>query len=59
MHEPLHGWRAPAVATSTGQPLRLLLEAKEACDAWRVSDAEAHRREAMAPYVVEEREAQS
>ncbi len=30
---------------------------KEACDAWRAGDAEAGRREAMAPYVVEEREA--
>jgi len=32
-------------------------ESKESCDAWRASDAEAHRREAMAPWVVEEREA--
>jgi Antibiotic biosynthesis monooxygenase len=30
---------------------------KEACEAWRASDTEARRREAMAPYVVEEREA--
>ncbi|MER5462994.1 antibiotic biosynthesis monooxygenase [Streptomyces sp. NPDC002668] len=28
----------------------------EACDAWRASEAESRRREAMAPYVVEERE---
>jgi heme-degrading monooxygenase HmoA len=32
-------------------------DSKESCDAWRTSDAEAHRREAMATYVVEEREA--
>jgi heme-degrading monooxygenase HmoA len=32
-------------------------DSKEACDAWRGSEAEAQRREAMAPYVVEEREA--
>ena len=32
-------------------------ESKESCDAWRASDAEARRREAMASYVVEEREA--
>jgi heme-degrading monooxygenase HmoA len=30
---------------------------KEACDDWRTSGAEMSRREAMAPYVVEEREA--
>jgi heme-degrading monooxygenase HmoA len=30
---------------------------RESCDAWRASDAEARRREAMASYVVEEREA--
>jgi hypothetical protein len=30
---------------------------KDSCDAWRASEAEAQRREAMAPYVVEEREA--
>jgi heme-degrading monooxygenase HmoA len=30
---------------------------KEACDAWRASEAETHRRAAMAPFVVEEREA--
>jgi heme-degrading monooxygenase HmoA len=30
---------------------------KEACDAWRAGDVEARRREAMATYVVEEREA--
>lgn len=29
---------------------------REACDAWRASEAEAQRRAAMAPYVVEERE---
>jgi heme-degrading monooxygenase HmoA len=32
-------------------------ESKESCDAWRASDAEARRREAMALYVVEEQEA--
>jgi heme-degrading monooxygenase HmoA len=32
-------------------------DSRESCDAWRVSEAEANRREAMAPYVVEEREA--
>jgi heme-degrading monooxygenase HmoA len=32
-------------------------ESKEACEAWRGSEAEARRREAMLPYVVEEREA--
>jgi len=32
-------------------------ESKESCDAWRASDAEARRRQAMAPCVVEEREA--
>ncbi|GAA2367614.1 hypothetical protein [Nonomuraea africana] len=31
-------------------------DTKEACDSWRTSEAETHRREAMAPYVVEERE---
>lgn len=31
-------------------------ESREACDAWRASEAEAQRRAAMAPYVVEERE---
>ncbi|WP_188187453.1 hypothetical protein [Nonomuraea sp. SYSU D8015] len=31
-------------------------DTKEACDSWRHSEAEARRREAMAPYVVEERE---
>jgi heme-degrading monooxygenase HmoA len=30
---------------------------RESCDAWRASEAEENRREAMAPYVVEEREA--
>jgi heme-degrading monooxygenase HmoA len=30
---------------------------KESCDSWRASEAAARRREAMAPYVVEEREA--
>ncbi|GAB3848937.1 hypothetical protein GCM10027610_071280 [Dactylosporangium cerinum] len=32
-------------------------DSRESCDAWRVSEVEANRREAMAPYVVEEREA--
>jgi heme-degrading monooxygenase HmoA len=30
---------------------------QEACDRWRTGEAEARRREAMAPYVEEEREA--
>src|SRR5262249_42659554 len=30
---------------------------KQACDAWRASDAEARRRELMAAYVMSEREA--
>jgi heme-degrading monooxygenase HmoA len=30
---------------------------KESCDAWRGSGEEAHRRQAMAPYIIEEREA--
>ena len=30
---------------------------KESCDAWRVSEAEARRREAMAPDVLDEQEA--
>ena len=32
-------------------------ESKQACDGWRGSETEARRREAMAPYVVDEREA--
>jgi heme-degrading monooxygenase HmoA len=32
-------------------------ESKEECDTWRASDGEARRREAMAPFVVDEREA--
>jgi len=31
-------------------------DSKESCDAWRASEAEARRREAMARYIVEERE---
>ncbi len=31
-------------------------DSKEACDSWRASDTEKRRREAMAPYVVDERE---
>ncbi|MGW3622878.1 antibiotic biosynthesis monooxygenase [Streptomyces sp. NPDC000880] len=31
-------------------------DSREACDSWRSSDGEKQRREAMAPYVVEERE---
>jgi heme-degrading monooxygenase HmoA len=30
---------------------------KEDCDAWRGSEEEARRRQAMAPYILEEREA--
>ncbi|WP_455354013.1 hypothetical protein [Streptomyces sp. SYSU K217416] len=32
-------------------------ESRDACDAWRGSEAESRRREAMAPYIAEEREA--
>ena len=32
-------------------------DSKESCDTWRASGAEGRRREAMAPYIVEEREA--
>jgi heme-degrading monooxygenase HmoA len=32
-------------------------DSKESCDAWRVSEPEARRREAMAAYIVDEREA--
>jgi heme-degrading monooxygenase HmoA len=32
-------------------------ESKEACDTWRATDAEARRRQAMAPFIVEERDA--
>jgi heme-degrading monooxygenase HmoA len=32
-------------------------ESKQACDSWRTSEPETRRRAAMAPYVVEEREA--
>ncbi|MET9515170.1 antibiotic biosynthesis monooxygenase [Streptomyces sp. NPDC002994] len=31
-------------------------DSRQACDSWRASDAEKRRRDAMAPYVVEERE---
>lgn len=31
-------------------------DSEEACDTWRASGAERRRREAMAPYVIEERE---
>jgi heme-degrading monooxygenase HmoA len=31
-------------------------DSQESCDAWRASEAEAHRREAMAPYLVHEGE---
>ncbi|MER6948396.1 hypothetical protein ABT294_30650 [Nonomuraea sp. NPDC000554] len=33
-----------------------LWDTKEECDSWRTSEAETRRREAMAPYVVAERE---
>lgn len=33
-----------------------LWDSKESCDAWRASEAEARRRRAMAPYVVEDRD---
>jgi heme-degrading monooxygenase HmoA len=32
-------------------------DSKESCDAWRICEAEARRRAAMADYVIEEREA--
>jgi heme-degrading monooxygenase HmoA len=32
-------------------------ESRESCDLWRASAAEARRREMMAPYVLDEREA--
>jgi heme-degrading monooxygenase HmoA len=32
-------------------------DSKQSCDAWRASEAEARRREAMAPHVVDEQEA--
>jgi heme-degrading monooxygenase HmoA len=32
-------------------------DSKESCDAWRDSEAEKRRREAMAPYVLESQEA--
>ena len=32
-------------------------DSKESCDAWRASEAEARRREAMAAHVVQEQEA--
>jgi len=32
-------------------------DSQESCDAWRATEAEARRREAMASYVVDEREA--
>lgn len=31
-------------------------DSKESCDEWRASEAEGHRREAMAPYLVHEEE---
>ncbi len=31
-------------------------DSKEACDSWRASDAEKRRHEAMAPYVIDERD---
>ena len=31
-------------------------DSRESCDAWRGSEDEAHRREAMAPYLVHEEE---
>src|SRR5918992_860644 len=31
-------------------------DSKESCDAWRASEAEEHRRQAMAPYLVQEEE---
>jgi heme-degrading monooxygenase HmoA len=32
-------------------------DSHESCDAWRTSEAEARRHQAMAPFIVEEREA--
>ncbi|MCW6004270.1 antibiotic biosynthesis monooxygenase [Micromonospora sp. CPCC 205371] len=31
-------------------------DSRDSCQAWRASDGEATRREAMAPYIIEERE---
>jgi heme-degrading monooxygenase HmoA len=33
-----------------------LWDSKQSCDAWRASEAEARRRRAMAPYVVQDRD---
>jgi heme-degrading monooxygenase HmoA len=32
-------------------------DSRQSCDAWRASEAEARRREAMAPYVLDEQDA--
>ncbi|MBT2477554.1 antibiotic biosynthesis monooxygenase [Streptomyces sp. ISL-94] len=50
--------RAFAYWSEDGQEITgvSLWDSRDACDAWRSSDAEKQRREAMAPYVVEERE---
>ncbi|MFF9909322.1 antibiotic biosynthesis monooxygenase [Streptomyces sp. NPDC013457] len=51
--------KAYAYWTEDGQEITgvSLWDSKEACDAWRSSDAERQRRETMAPFVVEENEA--
>ncbi|MFE9629498.1 hypothetical protein [Streptomyces sp. NPDC006463] len=50
--------RAFAYWSEDGQEITgvSLWDSRQACDAWRSSDAERQRREAMAPYVVDERE---
>ncbi|MGW0391752.1 antibiotic biosynthesis monooxygenase [Streptomyces sp. NPDC003042] len=50
--------RAYAYWSEDGQEITgvSLWDSRQACDAWRSSDVEKRRREAMAPYVVEERE---
>jgi hypothetical protein len=52
-------WSAHAYWSEHGQEMVgvSLWESKDSCDAWRASAAEARRREAMAPYVLEERDA--
>ncbi|MET9375193.1 antibiotic biosynthesis monooxygenase [Streptomyces sp. NPDC003035] len=50
--------RALAYWSEDGQEITgvSIWASREACDAWRSSDAERERREAMAPYVVQESE---
>ncbi|WP_328929643.1 hypothetical protein OG429_37090 [Streptomyces sp. NBC_00190] len=50
--------RAFAYWSEDGQEITgvSLWDSRQACDAWRSSDAEKRRREAMGPYVEDERE---